>query len=62
MNKKLITELRKVEDWYETHKAELVKGRKMVSELVPYIKKEHPDWDDLKCRVYATVKLGLVNN
>lgn len=47
-------------NWFETHKETLTKGRKMVSELVPSIKKAHQDWDDWKCRLYACGRLGLI--
>lgn len=47
-------------DWFGAHKETLTKGRKMVSEVVPSIKKKHPDWDDWKCRLYACGMTGVI--
>ena len=45
-------------DEYETQ--EMIERRKKVSELASSIKKEHPDWDDFKCRLYACGRLGII--
>ena len=46
-------------DEYETQ--EMIERRKKVLELRSSIKKEHPDWDDCKCGLYACGKLGIIN-
>ena len=49
-----------LDEWYDFHKESLIEERKKVSELAPSIKKEHPDWDGFKCRLYACGRLGII--
>jgi len=47
-------------EWYDIHKESLIEERKKVSEPASSIKNKHPDWDDLKCRLFACGRLGII--